>query len=306
MKYVSIVAFFITQLSAVSPTAHAQTSKQEAKPPSDTIVYSEVMQQNLFGFILGAPTGRANLQIKTVKHERGNIQEWTNDRDVSAIQYGKDSSIKGDVWRLSEVRTLDDSITAVTTTFYQHGVRSKTVCDGKVAATPSCVTATRTFCSNFKRQSADLGINTNNSDTVNRFQEVGEQCAVYAEYLDKTLDPNKIIVDYQRSERDRNVVERDIAAIHDLNQSLSSGPKKSKGTIMRGMDDWFGKGNAVGVSSSGMKQRSNRLKEISNDFRSLSHLAAMCSEITFVSQDEVPSVGIIREAPSNSSQGTRK
>jgi hypothetical protein len=52
----------------------------------------------------------------------------------------------------------------------------------------------------------------------------------------------------------------------------------------KGLSDLYGKGDDVGASSTGMRDRAQRLKDIGADFKVLSKLAFTCSDATFVEE----------------------
>lgn len=263
--------------------AHAQKSA-----PNGTVVQSEISHPSYFSFLLGGIAPKGDRQHKLTKSDNGDIYEWSNSNQSVVAQFGPAADIKGDVWRLSEMEYTYDperkksELVGITTSFYRHGVRSKTRCSGASEETAECVTASRKFCETFKARNKPLGIQITDEGTRENILRMGRECSAYADYLNQTLDPAKLLNGTERSERDQNVVKSDLAALRDLKTAATA--KSVNGFNLKGMNDWFGAEDKVGASTTGMKNRADRLKQAGSDFRALSHLAAMCSETTFVEQ----------------------
>jgi len=282
LTFVLLVTAALT-VTLTTGKAHAQKSS-----PNGSVVQSEITHPSHFSFLLGGIAPKGERQHKLTKNDRGNIYEWSQQNQTIVAQFGPATNVKGDVWRLSEIESTYDPVekkselTGVTTSFYPHGVRSKTRCSGASEETAQCVTASRKFCETFKARNKPLGIQITDEGTRENILRMGRECSAYADYLNQTLDPVKLLNGAERGERDENVVKSDLAALKDLKTSATA--KAVNGFELKGLNDWFGADDKVGASTTGMKNRADRLKQAGSDFRALSHLAAMCSETTFVEQ----------------------
>lgn len=291
----SVVAIF----SAVFFIAFVSQAQTQAGSPNTTVVQSEIQHRNNFSFILGGIAPKGDRAHKLTRDPKGNIYEWSKPTETVVAQFGRATDITGEVWRLSEIEvskevgSQKETFSGVTTTFYKHGVRSKTKCSGPPAETAQCVTASRKFCETFKARNKPLGIRITDEGTKENILRMGRECSDYADYLNLTLDPNKILNGSERSDRDENVVKADLAALREFKGSATTDAvRKLK---LDGFDDWFGSDDKVGASTTGMKNRGDRLKQAGTDFKVLSELAAMCAETTFVEQS--PGAGWTLEKP---------
>lgn len=275
-------------------------SNAQVKRPSDNVVAEQSRFRNQYSIVLGGTVARGNTPAKETKNTNGNILEWNSGMDSVAVQYGQ-SEADG-VWRLTEidsslidvetVRSTNSadavikkvpSFRSVTTSFNENGVRSKTSCDGNSVDTVQCVTASRKFCHRFQVESKTfgkkLGLDKMNAETTKKLSDMGRQCSEYASFLDNTLDPNITISGRERADRDEAMVEGDLNAIRAMKAALTR--KDLGGVKLKGLNDRFGSDQAVGANTSGMKNRFERLREVRNDFRALSDLAVMCTDIEF-------------------------
>lgn len=253
---------------------------------SDSLVQTEIEHSKMFT----VTNDRLQSFIKpetATNNDDGVIMEWSRpDRSVAA-QFGRAKGIPA-IWRLTEVESSVDSKTqvrtfkATTTTFDDQSVRAKTFCEGPVTESAQCVTASLKFCREFKAKSSrDFGMNTASDGTREKLLGLGKQCADYANYLGTTLNPNQRLNSTDRAIRDDDTVTKDIAAIRSVKDAMKTGDLKG----LSGIDDWHGKEDKVGASTTGMKNRSERLQGAANDFLILSKLAVMCSELQFAGKD---------------------
>lgn len=269
--------------------------------PNDGLVQQELIGKDYYDFMAGQILINPGLPIKEVKTKTGQAVGTTVGKDSAIAQYAKDESIPGGVWRLTEVHSTKGRFNASSTTFYSSGVRAKTFCDGDSGETTQCVTATRKFCEEFKRRARGSSFDPSSAAGNGKLMELGRQCASYASFLDSTIDPNKMLTDHQRVQRDDDVLSSDLDAMKALKEMS---PEKSVRDLkLKGFGDHWGREDAVGASSTGMKNRFDRMKEIGRDFMSLSRLATMCSEIQFGTENGISETG---DGGSRRSQKVRK
>lgn len=262
---------------ALSLSAHA------AAPPSDDKIQREMIGKEFYNVEGGKLYIRSDLSPAVVKTKLGNTVAAMRGQDSAIAQYAPAPEISGNAWRLTEVMLASGRFSASSTTFYSDGVRAKTFCDGGVAETTQCVTATRVFCEGFKKKARGQTPFAAFQGDAKKFVEVGQYCSQYADFLGQTLDPNKILNDSQRQKRDDDVLRFDLEAIRALKDD--SPDSKLRSLKLKGLGDMWGRENAVGASSTGMKNRFDRLQSASGDIIALSSLATMCSVTEFGSAD---------------------
>lgn len=257
--------------------------------PNDGVVQQQLISNEYYDFFGGQVFINPGLQIKEVKTKTGQAIGTVVGKDSGIAQFAKDESISGDVWRLTEVHFTKGRFNASSTTFYSSGVRAKTFCDGDSAETTQCVTATRKFCEEFKKRSRGSSFDPSSAAGNGKLMDLGRQCASYANFLNTTIDPNKMLTDSQRVQRDDDVLSVDLDAMKALKEMS---PEKSVRDLkLKGFGDHWGREDAVGASSTGMKNRFDRMKEIGRDFMSLSRLATMCSDIQFGTENGISEKG---------------
>ncbi|MBL7687271.1 MAG: hypothetical protein JNJ49_04510 [Bdellovibrionaceae bacterium] len=257
--------------------------------PNDGLVQQELIGKDYYDFMAGQILINPGLPIKEVKTKTGQAVGTTVGKDSAIAQFAKDESIPGGIWRLTEVHFTKGRFNASSTTFYSSGVRAKTFCDGDSGETTQCVTATRKFCEEFKKRARATGLDSKDAAAKGKFLELGQQCSTYANFLNTTIDPNKMLTDSQRVQRDDDVLSSDLDAMKALKEMS---PEKSVRDLkLKGFGDHWGREDAVGASSSGMKNRFDRMKDIGRDFMSLSRLATMCSDIQFGTENGISETG---------------
>ena len=257
--------------------------------PNDGLVQQQLISNEYYDFIAGQILINPGLPIKEVKTRTGQAVGTAVGKDSAIAQYAKDVSIPGGVWRLTEVHSTKGRFKASSTTFYSSGVRAKTFCEGDGAETTQCVTATRKFCEEFKKRARGADFAGNGASGKTKFLELGEQCSSYANFLNAAIDPNKMLTDSQRVQRDDDVLSSDLDAMKALKEMS---PEKSVRELkLKGFADHWGREDAVGASSTGMKNRFDRMKDIGRDFMSLSRLATMCSDIQFGTENGISDTG---------------
>lgn len=221
--------------------------------------------------------------------------EWSKPNEAVLASYAPDTVER---WRLTEINLRTDrdtkkqTFSGSSTTFYSGGMRSKTICEGEADTTPSCVSASRKLCAVFKKQSAAMKQKLFGDGGKSEIVNLGRQCSDFAGYL-QGLSPESNLSQAERTERDTAVVEKDIEAIRDLKKRARN--NELQNLDLKGMESYWSE-TKVGASVSGMKNRANRLKEVSHDFVMLSKLAAMCADIDF----ETPPGGLGWTLPKSS------
>ncbi len=291
---------FLWAFLPVAVFFNVSNSNAQEKRPSDGAVTGQSRFNSRYSVLLGGPVARANSPAKETKNANGNILEWNNGMDTVAVQYGKSES--DGIWRLTELdsdlveievaRSTNSeeailkkvpSFRAITTSFSADGVRSKTLCDGNSVDTVQCVTATRKFCHRFREESKTfgkkLGVGKMDGEAARKLTDLGRQCSEYANFLDNTLDPNLTINGRERANRDEAMIEGDLNAIRAMKSALTR--KDLNSVKMKGLNDRFGSDESVGATTTGMKNRFERLREVRGDFRALSELAVMCTDVEF-------------------------
>lgn len=263
--------------------------------PSAELVNNEIRNRDHFSLLLGDLSGSTRRKYQTTSTSNGNILEWSSGKNFAAARFG-DPIGKG-LWRVTELDLKDGVFTGSTTSFYEHGVRSKTLCQGEVGAEANCVTATRKFCESFKTKNRNLGVSIQDEGTKANILNLGQQCSAFTDYLRETLNPNELLEGRERAERDDNVVASDVDAISRLKDEVKM--KSVKDAKLIGMDAWMDRDTKLGANTSGMKNRSERLEQVSSDLRSLSQLAFMCADVSFVEQY----AGAGWQLPKNNSKG---
>jgi len=263
--------------------------------PEDGLVQNEIAHKDHYNIVLGGVTAAKDHEPSSRSKLNGaDLLEWSIGGDAVAATYSN-AGLAGerDVWRLTEVDLRKGEVTAVTTTFFKKGLRSRTECSGKTSSTLQCATASRNLCEGFKvnmkKYGAKLGLiagagSAVSEGTKQQMQKLGEQCSQYASFLDNTLDPNKLMTGNGRRNRDSAIVENDLKAIDAVQKAAKS--KALKDVSFKGLNPWTGPGDDVGASSTGMRDRSTRLKEIGSDFKLMSQLAFTCADATFI--EELP------------------
>jgi hypothetical protein len=267
--------------------------------PDDGLVRNEIVRSNYFQFASGAitPTDIRKPSFKS-KLEGADLLEWTTGDDVIAATYGNvGGEGKGgggkNFSRLTQIELKKGELSAVTTTFFKNGLRSKTECIGKTSSTLKCATASRNLCQYFKENMNEDGAKLGfikeggavSPDVKKRMLVLGEQCSEYASFLKNLLDPNEAIVTgSSRGNRDSELVEKDLQAIDAVRKAGQSAALKN--ASFKGLNDMWSKGDDVGASSTGMRNRSDRLQEIGADFKVMSRLAFTCADAKFTEEFE--------------------
>lgn len=269
-------------LLAVFTFSNVPFSNAANNGPTAEMVNNEIRNRDHFSILLGDVSGSTRRQYQETKTSNGKIIEWSSGKNFAAARYG-DPVVSGNgVWRVTELDVKDGVFTGSTTSFYENGVRSKTQCQGSVGSEANCVTASRKFCESFKAKNKDLGIAIQDEGTKSNILNLGRQCADFANYLQETLNPSGLLEGRERAERDENVVAADIDAISRLKDEVKT--KSVKDAKLVGMDAWMDRDTKLGASTTGMRERADRLKQASTDLRSLSRLAYMCADVRFVEQ----------------------
>ncbi len=282
------VGFVVLQISQASA---ANTG------PSDSTVQTEIVRKSLYNVSLGAINALNDRPATaTTKLKDGStLLEWQNGKETLAASYGnaglKDSP---NVWRLTEVDLTENKLSAVTTTYFKNGLRSRTECKGETDATLRCATASLLYCEKFKRNmsihGAKLGLVTDWGKQVDqgvkdRIKTLGAQCSDYATFLANALDPNKMMEESERKRRDDNIVKTDLAAIDQIRKSAKT--QALREASFKGLNDIIGKGDDVGASSSGMRDRLDNAKDFGTELQVLSSLAITCADAKFVAEGAV-------------------
>lgn len=269
-------------LLAVFSFSNVSFSNAANNGPTAEMVNNEIRNTDHFSILLGDVSGSTRRQYQETKTANGKLIEWSSGRNFAAARYGDPVVSDKGVWRMTELDMKDGVFTGTTTSFYENGVRSKTLCQGNVGSEANCVTATRKFCESFKAKNKNLGISIQDEGTKANIASLGRQCSDFADYLRETLNPNELLDGRERAERDENVVSSDIDAISRLKDDVKT--KNVKDAKLVGMDAWMDRDTKLGASTSGMKDRNACLKQVSSDLRSLSQLAFMCADVRFVEQ----------------------
>lgn len=261
------------------------------KGPSDSLVQNEITHKDYFNVVMqGVTPAKDHQPSSKTKLGSGELLEWSVGESASAAIYGS-AEIESEpgVTRLTELELKKGELNAVTTTFFRNGLRSRTECMGKTSATLQCATASRNLCEGFKvnmkKYGGQLGLVGSGGNVEGAKQQMlnlGQQCSQYASFLDNTLDPNKLMTGSARASRDGSIVENDLKAIDAVRKAAKSKPLEN--ASFKGLSDVFGKGDDVGASSTGMRDRSDRLKNIGADFQVLSKLAYTCADARFVEE----------------------
>ncbi len=260
---------------------------QSFAQPNDGVVNRALFNREFFEIDKGRPTltlspaEMKKLDAKLTQVENRISLDLPKNNSVF-INYEKDTKIEDQVWRLTE-GSIDKSpenknVLASTTTLYQDGIRSKTLClsldtsesDG---TSLDCVTATSRLCESIKNN-----LRRNRIDAVGakRIQDLAGQC----QYLSQLV--TKLYADPQFPNQYDEVVKQDLAAI-EFQMKQTSLKKKDAGFTHSVLES-LGLSSDIkvkGKKADDLAKSRGQIKQANLDLALMGELIATCNETKF-------------------------